>query len=536
MRCVVIDGYVDEPAVLGVPPYVSTYVRYLAGALLLRGHQVDYLTIDQVRKSNLWHALGAYDVIAVVGGVTVPGRYTGGTPINPYEVKKIFNSHPHAHRIIVGTIGKAFAGHGGALAKATGDDLEFDEYIDNIPLWHDPRNYLASLREISLAGATIVPQHPRFPNVICEIEVSLGCERKTFCTFCTEPLIHPKFFSRPVADVVDEVAELYRHGVRAFRLGRSANILAYGSDFNAGYPNPLAIEELYRGIRERCPSLLVLHTDNANPAYLSRYRDRAARIVETIATYNTAGDVLSFGVESFDEAVRRKNNIDGTVDDIDFAVRLVNEIGGARDENGVPRLLPGVNLIFGLYGETSDTYRLNYEKLLQYLGEGLFLRRINIRQLLVFPGTPIHHLSKRKTLKVNKRAFEHYKYLIRTNVDNPMLKRVFPVGTVIQRVLPEFREGKLTFARPLGTYPILVGVPAEFDEPVDVVVVGHGHRSVTAVRKVPLTSLTHEELELIPGIGKRNVYRVRRGDFSTLPRETLEFVEKYFLKSGHVVL
>lgn len=32
MCCVVIDGYVDEPAVLGVPPYVSTYVRYVAGA------------------------------------------------------------------------------------------------------------------------------------------------------------------------------------------------------------------------------------------------------------------------------------------------------------------------------------------------------------------------------------------------------------------------------------------------------------------------------------------------------------------------
>jgi len=49
MCCVIIDGYVDEPAVLGVPPYVSTYVRYVAGAFFLKGYDVRYYTIDQVR-------------------------------------------------------------------------------------------------------------------------------------------------------------------------------------------------------------------------------------------------------------------------------------------------------------------------------------------------------------------------------------------------------------------------------------------------------------------------------------------------------
>jgi len=56
MCCVIIDGYVDEPAVLGVPPYVSTYVRYVAGAFFLKGYDVRYYTIDQVRADNLWHA------------------------------------------------------------------------------------------------------------------------------------------------------------------------------------------------------------------------------------------------------------------------------------------------------------------------------------------------------------------------------------------------------------------------------------------------------------------------------------------------
>ncbi|MGB9613921.1 MAG: radical SAM protein, partial [Fervidobacterium sp.] len=60
MRCVVIDGYVDEPAVLGVPPYISTYVRYVAGLFLLKGFEVDYYTIDQVRANDMWHVFSAY--------------------------------------------------------------------------------------------------------------------------------------------------------------------------------------------------------------------------------------------------------------------------------------------------------------------------------------------------------------------------------------------------------------------------------------------------------------------------------------------
>ncbi|MDP3563793.1 MAG: radical SAM protein, partial [Methanoregula sp.] len=46
---VILDGYVDEPACLGVPPYVSPYIRTVAGALIAHGYTVQYLTIDQLR-------------------------------------------------------------------------------------------------------------------------------------------------------------------------------------------------------------------------------------------------------------------------------------------------------------------------------------------------------------------------------------------------------------------------------------------------------------------------------------------------------
>ncbi|AMW32648.1 radical SAM protein [Fervidobacterium islandicum] len=530
MRCAIIDGYVDEPAVLGVPPYISTYVRYVAGVFVLKGYEVDYYTIDDVRAKDLWHAFSSYDYVVIIGGTTVPGKYIGGTPINPKEVTKIFNHAKSSYRILMGAIAKAFADSGGKLAKET-SSIDSDEFVEDIAKWvadNLSEEYTKAIRLASIAGAAVVLQHPRYPYVIAEIEVSLGCERRTYCTFCTEPLLHPKFFSRPVKDIVDEIAELYNHGIRAFRLGRSANIIAFGSDWNGNKINPTAVEELYSGIRNSCPELRVLHTDNANPTYISRNLPHSARIIETIVQFNTAGDILSFGVESFDPVVRKKNNLDGEVGDIDIAVKVVNEIGAVRDKNGIPKLLPGINLIFGLFGETKKTYEINYKKLLEYLEHGFLLRRINLRQLMIFPGTPIYYLSKRRTLKVNKQLFEHYKYLIRNNIDNPMLKLVFPVGCVIENVIPEFKEGRLTFGRPLGTYPILVGVPAEFDRPSDIVIVGHGQRSVTGVRRIPLAALTFEELTALPGIGAKNAYRIKSEDFSTLDHKTVQFINEHF--------
>ena len=42
----VIDGYEDEPAAFGVPPYVGFHIRYICGVLEQRGIPYEYRTID----------------------------------------------------------------------------------------------------------------------------------------------------------------------------------------------------------------------------------------------------------------------------------------------------------------------------------------------------------------------------------------------------------------------------------------------------------------------------------------------------------
>ena len=48
MKYTILDCYTDEAAGLGVPPYLGTYPRYIAGYL---NEEVNYLTIDDLR---LW--------------------------------------------------------------------------------------------------------------------------------------------------------------------------------------------------------------------------------------------------------------------------------------------------------------------------------------------------------------------------------------------------------------------------------------------------------------------------------------------------
>ena len=88
-RALLFDGYVDEPACFGVPPYISPYVRYVFGAFAEEGWEVEYITCDQWRKqprTDLWRSA---DAVCVISGMTVPGRYRGGVPLSLDMLRKL---------------------------------------------------------------------------------------------------------------------------------------------------------------------------------------------------------------------------------------------------------------------------------------------------------------------------------------------------------------------------------------------------------------------------------------------------------------
>ncbi|MFP4186460.1 MAG: radical SAM protein [Thermoplasmata archaeon] len=499
----VVDGYVDEPSLLGVPPYLSPEPRMLVGVARELDLSWEYITADEYRENGI--PLG--DIVLVHGGVTVPGKYLGGTPLTVEEAEKIARQP-----------GETFLG--GPLARY--EDVEgYDHYAtkdlaayfyDSLfgkgeDRWAEPEEMEDWLK----FGHKVVERHPLYPDpLLVEMTTYRGCPRYFTggCSFCSESTYgKPEF--REQEDIIEEFELLYEKGIKYFRLGGQSCTVSYKAEGvgekEVPIPQPKEIDKLFRGIRERCPEIEVLHVDNANPAVIAEYPEKSRDVMKTLVEYTTAGNVLALGMESADDDVIQKNNLNSTPDQVEEAVRIINEIGRERGENGMPKLLPGLNFLGGLKGETRDTYDKNYRFLQELLEENLLLRRINIRQVLSHTGDDFQLRYKNE--------FKQFKKKVRENIDNAMLKKMLPPGTVLRDVFMEKADGNVTFGRQIGTYPLLVGVEYDLDlhHYYDIVITDHGYRSVTGVHHpFYVSEASFGQLKKIPGIGKKRAATIFR--------------------------
>ena len=512
-NALIIDGYVDEPACLGVAPYISPYIREVAGVLSGHGYTPGYVTIDQVRSDPaLIAGHGRGDLVVIVAGLTVPGAYIGGKPATLTEVQQLGTLLRGPKTAIGGPIAFGYAPGGGrkAVRQAIAG---FDVTLSGSPAvaldaWLSGGEPVGaadySLTDPwSVAGAGIIARHPAFPYVMCELETAIGCSRATVggCSFCTEPFYGlPRY--RSIEGVAEEVAALRAAGARHFRLGRQPDLLAYqssGGEFPV--PRPDVLGELFSAVRENAPDLLTLHIDNINPGTIARHEDAARAALAEIVAGHTPGDTAAFGMETADPAVVAANNLKAMPDDVFRAIEVVNDVGAMRT-GGIPELLPGLNFIVGLAGETPATFDANSAFLQRVLDAGLLVRRVNIRQVMPFEGTAAY---EENTLGAHDARFRVFKEWARTQFDEPMLRRVFPAGTILRDIIIEI-PGKPSFGRQMGSYPILVGVPLELrvGTVLDAVVVDWGMRSVTALPcPVEVNTLPVAALRWLPGVGKK---------------------------------
>lgn len=538
LRVTILDGYIDEPTCLGVPPYISPYPRYIAGAVwnFDKQAQINYLTIDQIRNEDHYlQILSKSDLIIVIAGMSVPGRYLSGFPASPNEIVKLMNKFSRSKKILVGPAARyGFGMSGGKKTKdicfvkdsfnliVTGDGeivvsellkgrLDFEK-IDNSIC----RKNASAIRNYAILGSSIVKMHPNFPYyLISEIETYRGCPRSIVggCSFCSEPSKGPPDF-RPIKDIVDEIEALYKNGVRHFRIGSQPCIFSYmakdAEKEEFPKPNSDVLEKLFSGIRNVAPKLKTLHIDNANPGILARYQSECRLISKTIIKYHTPGDVAAFGVESVDPVVILKNNLKANPDEVMSAIKLLNEVGSKKGYNGMPELLPGLNFVFGLIGESKETYNLNYEFLKNILDKNLLLRRINLRQIIPIPGTKMYEFGS-KIISKNKQLFQRFKRNVRTNIERQILEKMLPRGTILKDVYTEKHDGKLTFGRQVGSYPLLIGIPGNFslNNFFNVKLIDYGYRSITAVPyPLDINSAPRQTIEALPGIGKKRAIRV----------------------------
>ncbi len=510
MAIVIVDGYLDEPGCLGVPPYVSPQVRYLYGSALDEGADVRYQRIEDWRKNRFEPE--SRDLVFLFGGMTVPGKYLRGYPMSPREAKDIAAQH-RGHTVLSGPIAQGLPKNDSKVFSFVSkkDPDAFLADLLETGMAKDRRRKPEERRRWSVLGANLLSDIPEGPErSIMEVELFRGCPRYITggCSFCSEPLFgKPEF--RPVGEVVDEVEALFSKGGVNLRLGAQSCIFSYLAEgvgvAEIPKPVPEIHEKLFSEIWKRAPGIRVLHVDNANPAVMANHKNEAKEILGILVKYTTPGNVLAMGLESADPVVQRKNNLNTNAQETLEAVEMVNQVGAKTGENGMPRLLPGLNFVFGLPGESANTYKRNKKFLKDVSERSLLLRRINLRQVI--------RVGRDLAVSLDKGEFLRFKKWVRENVDQPMLRRVVPRFQVLKEAMVEKVEGNWSYLRHLGTYPLLFAVPYKL--PMwsfhDLSVVDWGFRSVTCIEHpFFINKASFSQLTAIPGIGKKRAATIFR--------------------------
>lgn len=557
----ILDGYEDEPAAFGVPPYVGFHIRYVCG--VLEQHKIDYTytTIDQWRLSSQQERedlLRTTEGFVCIAGAVVPGRYIRGTPISRKESTELIRLLPRDIPALFG--GWAVRGwkqqgwlplRSNLFLAVQDTDATLNQFLKNGTWKHERRNAEEWTTWAQL-GATskAVTHHPDLGTdekkgpLTYEVEVYQGCVRfKRGCKFCIEPKKGIPIWRTP-EDIIREVKLAHDSGVQHVRLGGMTDTYTYMAegvkDLEYPIPNPEPIAQLLHGLRED-DRLGILHTDNGNPSIIAENIEPSTEITKTLVETLSDGAVLSFGLESADPSVHAANWLNCDTQQLKTALRLINQYGRGRGERGLPKLLPGLNFIAGLNGERPETYDMNLNLLRELRNEGLLLRRINIRQV---EGEGFQEIPQSE--------FKQFKSAVRETIDTPLLQELFPLGHVLRDVHWETHDGRtrlpvhlteehtgkhihgragLTFGRQIGAYPILIGVPYHIplESSSNIMITGHGARSITGVEVgLDINSVTEKQLEAIPGIGKKGAWNLISARARLKRKETAPSLERIF--------
>ena len=548
----VLDGYEDEPAAFGVPNYLGFHIRYICGVLESRGIPYTYMTIDQWRlyhkeslsvpeaRASLRGELSGLDGAVILAGAIVPGKYVRGTPISRKELDEVLSIIPSPSPVLWGGWAIRHWRYDGwtplrsnLFCAVQDTDATLDHFIST-GNWEHRKRTPEQWSRWALSGASskAVTEHPdlitqdgRAGPLTYEIELYQGCVRfKRGCRFCIEPKKGLPLW-RTENDVLSEITAALDSGVVNVRVGGATDIYTYKAegveDLEYPIPNPEPIAKVLHRARED-ERLQILHVDNANPSIVAENLEPSTEITKTLVETLSDGAVLSFGLESADPEVHEQNWLNCDSEQLKTAIRHINEFGRKKGDRGLPKLLPGLNFIAGLKGETEESYQMNLQLLRTLSSEGLWLRRINIRQV-----------EGQGFQEVPEKAFKEFKQEVRNEIDSPLLQEMLPTGAILRDVWWEAQDDRIrrpeqvldskysdedirgkpgiTFGRQIGAYPILVGVPYRIplETSSDIMITGHGKRSITGVELgLDVNTATQHQLQAIPGISSKGAWRL----------------------------
>ncbi len=240
------------------------------------------------------------------------------------------------------------------------------------------------------AAQTPVPDSPlpdSQPPISVGVPISYGCDH--LCTYCIVRLRRGPEVSRPVGEIVSEVQDLARRGVKEVVL-LGQNVDSYGRDLPPVTSSPLAggtpRPSSPKSEGERPPDLADLLEAVHGVEALERIRfltshpaDMARRLIETAARLPKVCEHMEVPVQSGDDTVLRRMGRGYTVAEYRDLVAHIRQT------------MPGVGLatdvIVGFPGETEAQYEAT-----RHLLEDLRFDMVHVAAYSPRPGTPAERL------------------------------------------------------------------------------------------------------------------------------------------------
>ena len=233
----------------------------------------------------------------------------------------------------------------------TGQQEQLRERFPQVDLFFDPSDFGAMERVVpELADLSDdLEQLPHYyadpgttsSHVSAFVPIIYGCN--FLCSYCIVPYRRGRERSRPLDDIVKEVARLVEGGIREVTLlGQTVN--AYGHDLDRAP----GLAELLRAV-DGVPGLERLRFLTSHPSYMSD------EIIESMATLRSVCEHMNLPVQAGDNDVLRRMRRRYTRD------LWIDRIARTRDT--MPEATIATDIIVGFPGETEAQFLQTYDLL-----------------------------------------------------------------------------------------------------------------------------------------------------------------------------
>jgi ribosomal protein S12 methylthiotransferase len=253
----------------------------------------------------------------------------------------------------------------------------YDEVVDAIENAYNSKRFISCRRPEELAfnkdRVVTTPSHYAY------VQIAEGCDNR--CTYCIIPSLRGKYRSRPVNEIVEEVTDLARLGVKEIILVAQDTTL-YGIDLYG----KACLEKLISALSEidGIEWIRVLY------CYPERITDE---IINEFATNQKLVKYIDMPIQHINDNVLKRMNRKGT----SAAIREVI----AKIRKNVPDIVIRTTLIVGFPGETEDDFAELYD----------FVKETNFDRLGVFSysreeDTPAYNFPDQIPDKTKKKRLD----------------------------------------------------------------------------------------------------------------------------------